>query len=156
MTVDFGATFISLFNYLTLVGVLVVAAAVSADRTRAEWLLFSLIGATTLSALALLAHDLPGVSPVGEATVGGLQAATVVGMIAATSGSVRSIERYESRGRRNKMTWTMFARSLVFSLSAFALCAIATLIAAPPQLMFAGICGVVVVALVAAIRRLSL
>jgi hypothetical protein len=42
------------------VGVVVIAAVVAANRTRAGWLLFTLMGATTVSAVALIVRHQAG------------------------------------------------------------------------------------------------
>ena len=46
--------------YLTAAAVALLSAAVAVDRQRAEWILFTLMGATALIALILLTDDLAG------------------------------------------------------------------------------------------------
>ena len=58
ITVDPGATLICLARYLSLAGLVFVAAAVAIDRRRASWILFALTTATALTALMMLAVGL--------------------------------------------------------------------------------------------------
>jgi hypothetical protein len=157
ITVDVGATLIGLTQYLTASGILVVAAAVSVDRTRAEWLLFWLVGATALSAAVLIARISTGVFPAtGPTAADALRSASALGTIFAAVAVVRSIERFETRRTRAGMTWTKFAGSLAGSLLAFAICALALMMAAPAPVTFAAGVGLATVALVVLIRRLVL
>ena len=58
ISIDPGATLISLARYLSAVAIAFVAAAVAVDRRRAEWILFALTAATTIIALMVLAAGL--------------------------------------------------------------------------------------------------
>src|ERR1039457_7031370 len=58
ISIDPGATLISLARYLSAVAIAFVAAAVAVDRRRAAWVLFALTAATTIIALMVLAAGL--------------------------------------------------------------------------------------------------
>jgi hypothetical protein len=157
ISIDLGATLIGLVRYLTAGGILVVATAVSIDRTRAEWLLFWLTGATAFLAAGLIAHHLVGSFPLaGSEATTALHAASALGTIIAATATIRSIERYETRRNKAEMTRAKFAWSLMAGLLAFAVCWLALIIAAPAQVTFAASCGLTTVVLVVIIRRLAL
>ena len=62
ISIDFGASVMALGLYLTTAAVALLSAAVGVDRQRAEWILFTLMGATALIALILLSDDLVGLT----------------------------------------------------------------------------------------------
>ena len=157
ISVDLGATLIGLVRYLTAVGLLLVATAVTIDRTRAEWLLYWLAGATAFLGTVLIAHHLVGLFPLaGSETRAALHAASALGTIIAAATSIRSIERYETRRNKAEMTRAKFAWSLTAGLSALAVCWLALIIAAPVQVIFATGCGFATVVLLVIIRRFVL
>src|SRR6185312_5537794 len=57
ISIDPGATLVSLAMYLRVAGIALVAAAVAVDRYRSNWILFSLVTSTTLIAVMLLIND---------------------------------------------------------------------------------------------------
>jgi hypothetical protein len=154
VSIDLGATIIGLVRYLTATGILIVAAAVTIDRTRAEWLLYWLTGATTFLAAVMIAdHFISLLPPAGSKARSALHAASALGGIFAATATIRSIERYETRRNRGDGTQTTFARSLTASLSGFAVCWVALIVAAPPQVIFAAGCGFATVLFVVIVRR---
>ena len=58
ISVDPGASVIALGQYLSVIAVAFLSAAVAVDRQRAEWILFALTAAVTAIALIMLTHDL--------------------------------------------------------------------------------------------------
>src|SRR5450631_1503350 len=62
ISIDPGATLISLARYLSMAAIAFVAAAVAVDRHRAEWILFALTIATTLIGLLILTASLGGLT----------------------------------------------------------------------------------------------
>jgi hypothetical protein len=156
ISVDLGATLIGFVRYMTAAGIFVVAVAVSIDRTRAEWLLFCLLGVTSLLAALLLAFHIGLIHVAQPHISAALSAASVLGAIIATAATVRSIERYETRRGKAVMTRTKFARSLTSSLLAFAMCWLALMFAAPVQQTFIAGLGVVTILTVVIARRLAL
>jgi hypothetical protein len=154
ISIDLGATVIGLGRYLTAEGILVVAAAVTIDRTRAEWMLRWLLCATAVSAALLIARTLFGFA--GAEALAALRAASALGVVIAAASTIRSIERYETRRNNAEMTLTRFGQSLGISLLALALCWLALIIAAPAPVIFAASCGFATVGLVVMVRRFAL
>jgi hypothetical protein len=152
ISIDLGGTLIGLVRYLTAAGILVVATAVTIDRSRAEWLLYWLMGTTAILAAALIALDLidrfHGTGPRAPAV---LSAASALGAVIAAAAIIRAVERYETRRNRAKLAWSLSA-----SLSALVVCWIALAIAAPVPVTFASCCGFAAVGLVVTMRRLAL
>jgi hypothetical protein len=156
ISIDLGATLIGLIRYLTAVGLLVAAAVVAIDRTRAEWLLHWLTAATGFLAAVLIAHDLAGLFPLaGPSATAALHAASALGTIIAAAATIRAVERYETRRNTAEMTTTRFAWSLTATLSALAICWLALIIAAPIEVTFAAGCGFATVVLVVIARRVA-
>ena len=58
ISVDPGASVIALGQYLSVIAVAFLSAAVAVDRQRAEWILFALTAAVTAIALIMLTYDL--------------------------------------------------------------------------------------------------
>lgn len=156
ISIDLGATLIGLIRYLTAVGLLVAAAAVTIDRTRAEWLLHWLTAATAFLAAMLIAHDLVGLFPLaGPSATAALHAASALGTIIAAAATVRAVERYETRRNTAEMTMAKLAWSLTAALTALATCWLALIIAAPIEVTFAAGCGFATVVLVVIARRVA-
>jgi hypothetical protein len=157
LSIDLGASVIGLIRYLTAVAILMAASAVAIDRTRAESLLSWLTGATAFLAAMLIAHHFGGLLDLAEAgAVAALQAASALGITTAAATTIRSIERYETRRNTAEMTRSKFAWVLTAALSAFAMCWLAVLIAAPRAVTFAAGCGCATVMLAVMIRRFGL
>jgi hypothetical protein len=157
ISIDLGATLIGLIRFLTAAGILVGATAVTIDRTRAEWMLYWLTGASAFFSAMLIAHSLFGLFPLaGLRALSALNAASALGALLAAATTIRAIERYETRRNKAKMTRAKFTWSLTASLSAFAICWLALILAAPPQVTFAAGCGFAAVVLVVIVRRFAL
>jgi hypothetical protein len=156
ISIDLGATLIGLIRYLTAMGLLVATAAVTIDRTRAEWLLHWLTATTAFLAAVLIAHDLAGLFPLaGPSATAALHAASALGTIIAAAATVRAVERYETRRNTAEMTTARFAWSLTAALTALATCWLALIIAAPIEVTFAAGCGFATVVLVVIARRVA-
>jgi hypothetical protein len=156
ISIDLGATLIGLIRYLTAVGLLVAAAAVTIDRTRAEWLLHWLTATTAFLAVMLIGHDVAGLFPLaGPSATAALHAASALGTIIAAAATVRAAERYETRRNTAKMTIAKFAWSLAAAVTALATCWLALIISAPIELTFAAGCGFATVVLVVIGRRVA-
>ena len=156
ISIDLGATLIGLIRYLTAMGLLVATAAVTIDRTRAEWLLHWLTAATAFLAAMLIARDWAGLFPLaGPSATAALHAASALGTIIAAAATIRAVERYETRRNTAEMTMARFAWSLTAVLSALATCWLALIIAAPIEVTFAAGCGFATVMLVVIVRRVA-
>ena len=56
ISVNPGATLVALGQYLSMLAVTLLAAAVAVDRQRAEWVLFALVAAAALVAVVMIGH----------------------------------------------------------------------------------------------------
>jgi hypothetical protein len=157
MSIDVGATVIAIVRYLTAVGILVVAAATTVDRSRAEWLIHWLAAATAFLATMLLAHAFFGLFPLADArATTALHAASGLGILIAAAATIRAVERYETRRNDAEVNPAKFAWTLAAGLSALTLCWLALLLAAPARVTFAAACGFLTIILILATRRFAL
>jgi hypothetical protein len=161
ITIDLGATLVAICRYFSAIAILFVAVAVTIDRMRAEWVLFWLVGVTTLAAVVQIIHNLGGFNFFDEATDAGVRASTIalcaLGVIVAATATVRAIERYETRRTRpDDVPSTKFAIALSLALVAFAICSLSLAFFAPAPIIFAAASGCAVLAILLVIRRLGL
>lgn len=159
ISIDPGATLISLARYLTTAAIAFVAAAVAVDRRRAEWVLFALTAATTLIALMVLAADLDGFTllsnndggPAGNAAT----ESAGLGVILAVAAAFHTFElgktQRPGQGRSTVGIWLTFVACLV----AVAICSLAVIEGATYQAYFAVTCGVATLAVAIGIRRFA-
>jgi hypothetical protein len=98
ISVDPGASVIALGQYLSVVGVVFLSAAVAVDRQRAEWILFALTAAGVAIALITRTHDLflPEAWFPAFARAQAIDCVSMGTIIAGTA-CIRTIERYETR-----------------------------------------------------------
>jgi hypothetical protein len=157
ISIDPGATLISLVRYLSAAAVAFVAAAVAIDRRRAEWIFFALTVAVTVIALMSLAASLgvltfPSAEDAGQLRVAAIDCAGL-GIIFATAAALNTFERSKTRQSDRASQW--ISPTLVGWLVAFAICFL-TVIGATGAIYFAVICGVATIVIPVMIRRLSL
>ena len=156
ISIDPGATLISLVRYCSAMAIAFVAAAVAADRLRAEWVLFALTAESAFVALLALAKNFGLFTFLGD---GGQSAATAtavacLGRILAVAAALHTLERHGARrpGQANSNGLLTFLASLsVFLISLFVVVAGAT-----GQALFSVICGMATLAIAVVIRRLDL
>ena len=157
ISIDPGATLISLVRYLSAAAVAFVAAAVAIDRRRAEWIFFALTVAVTVIALMSLAVSLGVFTFPSSENTGQLQVAAIdcagLGIIFATAAALDTFERSKTRQSDRASPW--IRPTLVGWLAAFAICFV-TVIGATGAVYFAVICGVATIVIPVMIRRLSL
>lgn len=124
ISIDPGAGIIALGQYLTVIAVGVVAAAVAVDRERAEWILFALTAAGAVMALILLTNELVGFAGFVFTTFMRAPAidGAALGAIFAAAACVRTIERYETRHASPSRSVAVLRRTFVACCGAFALC----------------------------------
>ena len=98
MSVDLGASVIALGQYLSMMAVAFLSAAVAVDRRRADWVLFALTAAGAIIALISVMSEL---FPLGVALASFAQPqaidCTSLGILAAAAACVRTLERYATR-----------------------------------------------------------
>jgi len=159
ISIDPGATLISLARYLSAAAIAFVATAVAVDRRRAEWVLFALTAATTLIALMVLAAGPGGFTFLSNSN-GGLAAnaatdSATLGVILAAAAALHTLERGKTqrtdRGESTIWFWPVFVACLV----AIAICASAVIVGATSQTYFSVACGVATLAVAIVIRRFA-
>src|SRR5262249_19509298 len=101
ISIDVGTTAVVLCRYLCAVGVLLLAATLTADRRRAEWGFLVLVVATTAIAVMPLIDDMTGVGLLerwdgSAARVRAIDCAAL-GLILAAAWAVRTLERGYTR-----------------------------------------------------------
>src|SRR5262249_28078972 len=155
ISVDSTATLIALGQYLAMVAMAFLAAAVSVDRQRADWVFFGLIVASTAIAGMFLIHELffPG-SWLGTCAREQAINCSAMGTIIAGTACIRALERAEMRqsAHRAAAAWSSFAERC----AAVAICAAAVLLPAPAPVLCATAYGLLPLVCVALIRRLDL
>jgi hypothetical protein len=160
ISVDPGVTLIALARYLSVAATIFVAAAVTIDRRRAEWALFSLTGVTAVMAAVVVAHSLVGLSVAEDSYDSGARAILVggcsLGVIVAAAAAIRAFERHETRRVKGEGSLVKFALGFGASLAALAICCLGLFCGAAPQEIFVAACGFGVMALVVVARRLGL
>lgn len=153
ISVDPGATLVSLIRYLSAIAIAFVASAVAIDRRRAERVLFALVAATTVIALMALATTLGGFSFIsaGASTNG-----AGLGVIFASAAALHTIERNNMRQPDQTNLPPRTSPIFVACLVALATCSLAVLVGATSQTCFAIICGLATLVFAITIRRFNL
>ena len=125
ISVNPGATLLALGQYLSMLAVTLLTAAVAVDRERAEWVLFALVAATALVAVVMIGHDLMHFTFLnGDRGSRRVQAKDCValGLIASTAAAIRTFERRKTSHLHPERSVTTrsqsFAECLVPSYSA--------------------------------------
>jgi hypothetical protein len=158
ISVDPGATLLSISRYLCATGIIFAAAATTVDRWRAEWMLFSLVAVTSVMAPIYLVYSLGGFEIFGvtydleHASV--MSAVSVLATIITAAAAIRAFERFEARRSGQEIVlrrfWSNFAIWLgAWSISWF-------VIAGRASHIFAAACGTASVAIIEVIRRLGI
>jgi hypothetical protein len=158
ISVDVGATVLALSQYLFAAGIALVSAALATDRARAEWVLFTLVGATTTAAALLIVQELSNVLSLGlpdfmrsrpEALV-----VAAIGIVLSATATVRTVERHETR-HGNESVSRFVARLLAFS-STFTICLLAVVAGSTGPMMVAVGYGLAIIVIIVLIRRLGI
>ncbi len=153
ISIDPGATLISLARYLSVVAIIVAAAAVAVDRNRAKWLLFALTLATTLIGLIVLTAGLGSFTFLnlheGGPTAAAAVDTAVLGIIISVATTFNTLEvgSEKSRGREG------YRLAFVACLIAVAICVLASVISATSQTFFALTYGIATLAVAIIVRR---
>jgi hypothetical protein len=160
ISVDPGATLLALGQYLSILAIILLAAAVAVDRARAEWVLFALVAATALVAVVLIGHDVMDLIFLngGGGSTGRAQAMDCValGVIVSAAAAIRTFERRETAHLHPARSATTFTRTLAACLVALMLCVIAIALNFTGNLLFILSYGLGTLLAVVAIRRVGL
>jgi hypothetical protein len=161
ISIDTGATLLSLSRYFCFAGIVLLSTAVSIDRERARLMLMLLTGVTTLISAELMSYDLGYLgSFLGEFadTVKHAEAlhCAALGLILSTSSGIYAFERREMRRTSAERTAAQLALALVTCAAAFAICLGALLLNWDGILILGISYGLGTLISVAAIRRLRI
>jgi hypothetical protein len=159
ISVDMGATVMALGQYLTIAAVGLLSAAVAVDRQRAEWILFSLTGASAGMALILTTHDLLGAKFLGGATSferAQLIDCVALGTIIAAAAGIRTLERLETRKSSPERSVRVLLLTLAGCGGTLAICLGGLLLGASGGVIIAAGYGLTALASLVAIRRFGL
>jgi len=154
ISVDVGATAMTLVRYLSAAGMVLLAGAVGINRERAEAVLIGTTGAAAFISFAILLHDLFDFKILAQREEA-LDCACLGVTLSATCGLL-VFERYETRGARSSQRQRKFLLSSVAFLASFVLCASAVGVTRSGSLIFATGSGFLTFVAVAAIRRWAL
>ena len=154
ISIDPGASVIALGQYLSVVAIGLVSAAVAVDRQRAEWILFALTGAAATIALILLAdefiHSGANLRPFTRAQA--IDCASM-GAIIASAACIRTVERYETRQQHQQRSVRILLRTFMASSAALVICAAALLLSGTREVLVATGSGITAFACMVIIRR---
>jgi hypothetical protein len=160
ISIDVGATVMALGQYLTIATIGLLSAAVAVDRQRAEWILFSLTGASALMALIVTTHDLFGLAFLST-QVASFERSQVIdcvamGTIISAAAGIRTLERLETRKASPERSLPVLLLTLAACGGTLAICLAALIQGATGGEIIAAGYGLVALASVVAIRRLGL
>jgi hypothetical protein len=157
ISVDPGASIIALGQYLSIVGVALLSAAVAVDRQRAEWILFALTAAVVAIALITRTYDL-FFPQVWLPTFARAQAVDCVsiGTIIACMACIRTIERYETRHSNPQRSVPVLVWTFVACSAAMIGCGVVVMLSATRGILVATGFGVLAMVCVTIIRRFAL
>ena len=153
ISIDPGASVLALSQYLAMIAVAFLSAAVAVDRQRAEWLLFALTGACTFIGLLVLLH-VSFSSGAGLPLFVPAQAidCASIGTIIASAATIRAIERYETR----RSSPPALLRTFITSSVALVICILAVLLGGARQVLVAVACGCATLVWIRIMRRFAL
>jgi hypothetical protein len=153
ISIDPGMTLLALGRYLFPLGVGFVAAAVAIDRERAQLTLFVLVGTTTVLAAVVIAAGRAGLG--AGAADGAAIATAAVGTIISAAATLHAAEKIEMLRERTNGAIARSAAVFVACAFAWAICGYAVVHSSPKQIQFAAACGLAVLALIVAARRIG-
>jgi hypothetical protein len=153
ITIDTGATLISLCRYFSTVCIVFVSCAIAVDRDRAAWILFALLGATAVIAAMMTAAELGVFTFKDRSTRDCALAAVAVGAICSLAAATRALERLEIRGW--SVNWSS-AAPIAGSLAALLLCLVIIVLDGAGIRMFSVAYGLAAFGAMAAIRHFGL
>ena len=155
ITIDPALSLMSLGYYLTLIAIAFLSAAVAVDRHRAEWILFALTGAATITGLFVIGwHFFPLASWFPALQFAQAIDCVSLGTIVTLTNCIRAVERYEMRNARQIKPPNL--RSFALSLTALAISLLAFALLAEQQIVFATAYGLFALAGQLIIRRFGL
>jgi hypothetical protein len=152
ISVDPGASFIALGQYLSIVGVAFLSAAVAVDRQRAEWILFALTAAGVGVALILF---FSGVQFPMFARAQAIDCVSM-GTIIAGAACIRTIERYQTRRSSPHRSVPVLLWTFVACSTALMICCAVELFGATREILIATAYGMFALICISLVRRFAL
>src|SRR5258708_1776168 len=154
ISLDIGATLLSLARYCAILAAVFVTATVTLDKQRAESVLSLLTGIAALIAAELIGYDLgylrlPGYEHLGERADAMIIA--IIGFILSCATTIRTYEQLDGTQHRKPRMMAIVAASA--STAALFICLSAILISGDPVLFLAALFGAGILIAVLAIRR---
>jgi hypothetical protein len=156
VSLDPGATFRSLFQYLTILSLTVATVIVARDRHRAETIFLVLSTVTTFMSAELLLgqfESFAGTIPTGPAN---LVAVSALGLIVNAAAIIMAIERRLSRRSVEKSSLAPLLFRLALSLSGIVIALAAATSLAPANVLAATALGLATLLFITTVRRLEL
>jgi len=155
ITVDVGATLLSLAQYCAVVAAAIVSAAVTLDRRRAKHVFYALVAVTTIVAtqrvaLEVISSDLPIVGTFHD-DLARTSVIVVIGTFLSLAMALREVdERWTKRARKSR-SHTSFALSV--AILSFLICGLAILMRVNVAVLTAAVSGAGTLLAVFAIRK---
>src|SRR5882762_7371150 len=154
ISMDIGATLLSLARYCAILAAAFVTATVTLDKQRAESVLSLLTAIAALIAAELIGYELgylrlPGYVHLGERADAMIIA--IIGFVLSCATTIGTYERLGGTQHRKSRTMAIVAASA--SMAALFICLCAILISADPALFLAALFGTGILIAVLAIRR---
>ena len=157
ISIDPGATLLSVARYFSAVAIAFVAAAIAVDRRRAESILFALSASTTIIALMVLAARLGNFSflsvSAGSPANVAMTDCAGLGIILALATAFHIIERAKTQQLGPDGSASRLRKAFAASLIAFAICCWAVFTGGTGQTYFAVTCGVATITVAIIARR---
>jgi hypothetical protein len=153
ISIDIGATLLSLVRYCAVLAAALVTTAVALDRQRAAQILYILLVSATLVAarqVVLEVASVDGLSLAGEGRAEGSVIA-VIGILLAIATIIQAVDQLRSARPHRSRTKAVVALSL--AILSFFICAAAILIPGNPAILAAALLGASVLLAVFTIRR---
>ena len=154
ISIDPGATLVSLARYLSAVAIAFVAAAAALSRRRAAMILSTLLVATTIIALMTLMPSLGYFK--NELRSAGATDSAALGIILAVTMALHVHQRSKEYGTSQYDPAVRPRLIVTTCLVAAVICALAIIVDAASQTYFAIACGIATLAIAVFIRRFSL
>jgi hypothetical protein len=152
ISLDIGATLLSLAHYCAALAVAFIAAAVTLNRHRAESVLSLLTAIATLIAAELIGFDLGYLRFPGFERTDALNIA-VIGIILSCATTIRAHQTLDSPGTRNRNSRMKRKVATSASIAALFICLCSILISADAAMLPAALFGAGILISVSAIRR---
>lgn len=158
IAIDRGAALVALITYCFAAGVVLLSAAVTIDRSRADALLLWLAAATTFPSILNIILEFDSVRALVQ-TAGAfdsLNSLSALGVLVNAGVADRAVERYETRRFRQEASFGMLVWTLATCLGAFMICAVSIMVVVTTPIQFAAIIGLTTFCGVIIVRRLAL